>query len=78
MINFSHEMLATWIALGAEVSLFVAIPIYLRARWRREIRSRIRILYDSRRPEDFHSAKVLPFTQLRARHRSGSLRRRVA
>jgi hypothetical protein len=78
MFHFSHEMLATWIALGAEVSLFVLIPIYLRARWRREIRSRIRILYDSRRPEDFRPANVLPFAQIRSRHDRGSLRKRVA
>lgn len=78
MFNLSHEMLKTWIALGAEVSLFVLIPIYLRARWRREIRSRIRILYDSRRPADCRSAMVLPFTTIRPRHSGASLRRRVA
>ena len=78
MFHFPHDLLATWIAVGAEVALFVLIPIYLRARWRREIRSRIRILYDSRRPEDFRSANVLPFTRIRPRHAGGSLRRRIA
>ena len=73
-----HQLLATWIALGAEVSLFILIPIYFRARWRREIRNRIRILYDSRRPEYLSSAKVLPFTRNRPRHDRGSLRRRIA
>ena len=78
MFHFSHAMLATWIALGAEVSLFVLIPIYLRMRWRREIQSRIRIIYDSRRPEDFRSTKVLPFARRQARPDRGSLRRRIA
>ena len=78
MFHIPHDMLATWIALGAEVALFVLIPVYLRARWRREIQSRIRILYDSRRPEYFRSANVLPFSRIRSRHSGGSLRRRVA
>jgi len=78
MFSFSHDLLATWIALGFEVSLFVLFPIYLGARWRREIRSRIRILYDSRRPEYFRSANVLPFTRIRTRRAGNSHRRRVA
>jgi hypothetical protein len=78
MFHLSHELLATWIALGVEVSLFVLIPIYLHARWRREIRDRIRILYDSRRPEDFGAANVLAFSRIRPRHTGHSVRRRVA
>jgi hypothetical protein len=78
MFHISHEMLATLIALGVEVSLFVLIPIYLHTRWRREIRDRIRIIYDSRRPEYYRSADVLPFSRISRRHAGNSIRTRVA
>ncbi|HKM98998.1 MAG TPA: hypothetical protein VJX23_00675 [Candidatus Binataceae bacterium] len=44
-----HDLFLTAVALVLEITLFISIPIYLRARRRDKIRSRIRILYDSRR-----------------------------
>jgi hypothetical protein len=78
MFHLSHEMLATLIALSVEVSLFVLIPIYLHAQWRREIRDRIRIIYDSRQPEYYRSANVLPFARIRPRQAGNLIRNRVA
>ncbi|MGO9454781.1 MAG: hypothetical protein ACLQDV_27600 [Candidatus Binataceae bacterium] len=45
----SHDLFLTAVALVLEITLFISVPIYLRARRRDKIRSRIRILYDSRR-----------------------------
>ncbi|MGC1676737.1 MAG: hypothetical protein WA740_04310 [Candidatus Binataceae bacterium] len=44
----AHDLFLTAVALTIEIALFISIPIYLRARRRDKIRSRIRILYDSR------------------------------
>jgi hypothetical protein len=45
----SRDALLTAIVLSAGIALFILVPIYLRAKRRRYIRSRIRITYDSRR-----------------------------
>lgn len=45
----AHDLFLTALVLVLEITLFISIPIYLRARRRDKIRSRIRILYDSRR-----------------------------
>jgi hypothetical protein len=78
MFPLSHEMLATCVALGVEVLLFILIPIYLHTRWRHEIQNRIRVIYDSRRPEYYRTANVLPFSRKHPRHASNSFRKRVA
>ena len=46
----------TIVALCIELALFVLVPIYLRARHRKQISSAIRILYDSRREQSGVSA----------------------
>lgn len=45
----AHDALMTAVALAVEIALFVLVPIYLRARRRAQIRSTIRMSYDSRR-----------------------------
>lgn len=35
--------------LASEIALFIAVPVYLRARRRKKLRSHIHIWYDSRR-----------------------------
>lgn len=45
----AHDLFLTAVALTIEIALFISIPIYLRARRRDKIRSRIHIVYDSRR-----------------------------
>lgn len=44
----THDVVLSFIAVGVELALFILIPIYVRSRQRENIRSRIRILYDSR------------------------------
>ena len=44
----TRDLVLSVIAVGVELALFILIPIYLRSRRRAKIRSRIRILYDSR------------------------------
>jgi hypothetical protein len=44
----TRDVVLSVIAVGIELALFILIPIYLRSRRRAKIRSRIRILYDSR------------------------------
>jgi hypothetical protein len=52
----SHDAMMTIVALCIELALFVLVPIYLRARRRKQISSAIRILYDSRREQSAVSA----------------------
>ena len=44
----TRDLVLTFAAVAVELALFILVPIYLRSRRRAEIRSRIRILYDSR------------------------------
>jgi hypothetical protein len=44
----TRDVVLSFIAVGVELALFILIPIYVRSRQREKIRSRIRILYDSR------------------------------
>jgi hypothetical protein len=44
----TRDVVLSFIAVGVELALFILIPIYVRSRQRAKIRSRIRILYDSR------------------------------
>ena len=44
----TRDLVLSVIAVGVELALFILIPIYVRSRQRAKIRSRIRILYDSR------------------------------
>jgi hypothetical protein len=44
----TRDLVLSGIAVGVELTLFILIPICLRSRRRAKIRSRIRILYDSR------------------------------
>src|SRR5215472_7484179 len=44
----TRDLVLSVIAVGVELALFILIPIYWRSRQRAKIRSRIRILYDSR------------------------------
>jgi hypothetical protein len=44
----TRDFVLSFIAVGVELALFILIPIYVRSRQRAKIRSRIRILYDSR------------------------------
>jgi len=52
----------TAVVLAIEIALFVLVPVYLRARRHKQIRSAIRITYDSRREQPavriaaFHAA----------------------
>ncbi len=55
----TRDVVLSVIAVGIELALFILIPIYLRSRRRAKIRSRIRILYDSRL-ESLHSRCVSP------------------
>jgi hypothetical protein len=57
----THDLVLSLIAVGVELALFILIPIYLRSRQRAKIRSRIRILYDSR----FESAFAVRVAQIR-------------
>lgn len=43
-----RELILAGVAIGVEIALFISIPIYLRSRRRKKIRSRIRVVYDSR------------------------------
>jgi hypothetical protein len=45
---WSRDLVLSVIGVGVELALFILVPIYLRSRRRAKIRSRIRILYDSR------------------------------
>jgi hypothetical protein len=44
----TRDVVLSFIAVGVELALFILIPTYVRSRQREKIRSRIRILYDSR------------------------------
>lgn len=44
----TRDLVLTVAAVALELALFILVPIYMRSRRRAEIRSRIRILYDSR------------------------------
>ena len=44
----TRDLVLSLIAVGVELTLFILIPVYARSRRRAKIRSRIRILYDSR------------------------------
>lgn len=44
----TRDLVLSFIAVGVELALFILVPIYVRSRQREKIRSRIRILYDSR------------------------------
>jgi hypothetical protein len=44
----TRDVVLSFIAVGVELALFILIPIYVRSRQRAKIRSRIRILSDSR------------------------------
>ena len=44
----TRDVVLSFIAVGVELALFILIPIYVRSRQAAKIRSRIRILYDSR------------------------------
>jgi len=56
----AHDAMMTILALGIEIAFFILIPIYLRARRRKELRSAIRIRYDSRCEPAGAIGKVLP------------------
>ena len=43
-----RDLILAGVVVAIEIALFISIPIYLRARRRKSISSRIRILYDSR------------------------------
>ncbi|MHB8383640.1 MAG: hypothetical protein ACYDC3_15035 [Candidatus Binataceae bacterium] len=70
----AHDLFLTAVALTIEIALFISIPIYLRARRRDKIRSRIRILYDSRgyklvrsgaSPADSQRGTTAPFSSMK-------------
>jgi hypothetical protein len=44
----TRDLVLSVIGVGVELALFILIPIYMRSRRRAKIRSRIRVLYDSR------------------------------
>jgi hypothetical protein len=44
----TRDVVLSFIAVGVELALFILIPIYVRSKKRAKIRSRMRILYDSR------------------------------
>jgi len=44
----TRDLVLSVIAVGVELALFILIPIWVRSRQHAKIRSRIRILYDSR------------------------------
>ena len=58
----TRDVVLSFIAVGVELALFILIPIYVRWRQRAKIRSRIRILYDSR----FEPALAMRGAQTRA------------
>jgi len=45
---WTRDLVLSVIGVGVELALFILIPIYVRSRRHAKIRSRIRILYDSR------------------------------
>ncbi|MGC1343644.1 MAG: hypothetical protein WA854_15030 [Candidatus Binataceae bacterium] len=51
----AHELFLTAVALTIEIAMFISIPMYLRAKRRDKIRSRIHIVYDSRRDRSVQS-----------------------
>ena len=58
----TRDLMLSVTAVGVELALFILIPIYVRSRRRAKIRSRIRILYDSR----FEPALAMRVAQTRA------------
>jgi hypothetical protein len=44
----TRDLVLTAVAVALELALFILVPIYMRSKQRAKIRSRIRILYDSR------------------------------
>jgi len=52
----AHELFLTAVALTIEIAMFISIPMYLHAKRRDKIRSRIHIIvYDSRRDRSVQS-----------------------